>query len=81
LKHKDKTTYSLKNIVASFWGKPLPKYRQGEEYLNHLGFYYQDLESVFLQYFDVVEKSLSPFPCLGYNVNSQVFYKLKKRIC
>jgi cyclopropane fatty-acyl-phospholipid synthase-like methyltransferase len=79
LKYKDKTTYSIKNIVASFYGNPLPEFRQGKEYLNHLGFYYQDLESVFLQYFDVVEKCLSPFPFLGYNANSQIFYKLKKR--
>jgi hypothetical protein len=81
LSTKDKSTYSIKNIVAAFYGKPLPELRQREEeYLApHVGFYYQDLEPIFLQYFDIVEKCLSPFSFLGYNANSQVFYKLKKR--
>jgi cyclopropane fatty-acyl-phospholipid synthase-like methyltransferase len=78
LKHKDKN-YSAGNIWASFWGNPLPALRQGEEYLYHMGFYFHDLEGILGQYFDTIEKHFSPFPFCGYNVNSQVFYRLKKR--
>jgi SAM-dependent methyltransferase len=79
LKHKEKITYSAKNIVASFLGKPFSELRQGEEFLLHMGFYFHDLEVLLGQYFDIVEKHFSPFPFCGYNVNSQVFYKLKRR--
>jgi cyclopropane fatty-acyl-phospholipid synthase-like methyltransferase len=78
LKYKDKVTYSIKNIVTSFYGKPLPEFRQDNKHLNHLGFYYHDLEAILLQYFDIIEKCFSPFPFFGYNVNSQIFFKLKK---
>jgi cyclopropane fatty-acyl-phospholipid synthase-like methyltransferase len=81
LKYKDKVTYSIKNIIASFHGKSLPEFRQGNKYLylNHMGFYFEDLEFIFLQYFYIIEKNFSPFPFFGYNINSQVFFKLKKR--
>ncbi|MDR3129286.1 MAG: class I SAM-dependent methyltransferase [Tannerellaceae bacterium] len=70
--------YNIKNILSSLFGKPLPLFRQGE-HLGHLGFYYTELESVLIKHFDIVEKSFSPFSYFGSSLNSQVFYKLKKK--
>jgi SAM-dependent methyltransferase len=77
-REKGRKVYSIKNILSAFFGKPLPLFRQGER-LSHLGFYYTELESVLTQHFDIVERSFSPFPYFGSNLNSQVFYKLKKK--
>jgi SAM-dependent methyltransferase len=77
-RRKNKKIYSMKTILSACLGKPLPLFRQGE-YLGHLGFYYTDLESILMQHFDMIERSFSPFSCFGSNLNSQVFYKLKKK--
>lgn len=71
--------YSKKNIIASFLGKDLSELRQGDEYLSHMGFYFSDLELVLASYFEMEERFFSPFKGLGYQVNSQVFYKLKRK--
>lgn len=75
---KDKAVYKARNIIASLFGKPLPEFRQRDGYLNHMGFYFTDLEQVFIPYFKIIRKTYSPFKYLGYNLNSQVFYNLKK---
>jgi SAM-dependent methyltransferase len=74
-----KDIYSINNILRSFRSKPFLAFRNRDGFLPHLGFYYTDLEAIFSQTFDIVEKSFSPFPFLGYSFNSQVFYKLKKK--
>jgi len=76
----DRHLYSIKNIVAVFFKKKFSKYRKSSSYLSHMGFYHTDLEKVFLNDFVIVEKSFSPFPLLGSQLNSQVFYHLKKNI-
>ncbi|GHT74958.1 hypothetical protein AGMMS50262_08980 [Bacteroidia bacterium] len=73
--------YSYKNIFYAFLGKPILDYRQGDDYLwEHIGFRFQDLEKIFSIYFHVLQKSYSPFGILGRHFNSQVFYKLQKKI-
>jgi 2-polyprenyl-3-methyl-5-hydroxy-6-metoxy-1,4-benzoquinol methylase len=71
--------FSYKNIFASFLSKPFDFYRQGNDYLEHLGFYFQDLETIFSRYFQILDKSYSPFSHLGKQFNSQVFYRLQKK--
>jgi cyclopropane fatty-acyl-phospholipid synthase-like methyltransferase len=79
---KDPITYSAKNIIASFWGKQIPEFRNPDGYLSHIGFYLKDLEPIFFPYFEIIKRSFSPFSFLGSKINSQVFYVLKKRpIC
>jgi cyclopropane fatty-acyl-phospholipid synthase-like methyltransferase len=76
---KKRQLYSYKNIVHSFWGKSMDDYRQGGDYLEHLGFYLADLEKIFSRYFHILDKTYSPFQWLGKQVNSQVFYRLQKK--
>lgn len=76
---KYKHIYSFKNIMRSFSGLPLPAYREGDDYLFHMGFYYKDLEILFQKYFRIETRFFSPFKCFGHHLNSQVFYQLKKK--
>ncbi len=76
---KKKDLYSYGNILASFLGKSLPDYQRENDYLDHMGFYFTDLENLFTNYLEIESKSFSPFPMVGYHLNSQVFYRLRKR--
>lgn len=69
--------YTFENISASLFGKSLAEIRTGEDYLTHMGFYFHDLEKIILTDFTIENKFFSPIKFLGYNFNSQVFYKLK----
>jgi hypothetical protein len=61
-------------------GRPFKEYRSGDGYLyEHLGFNHRKLEKVVADYCIILEKHYSPFKFLGYNFNSQVFYKLKPK--
>lgn len=75
---KGDTYYTWKRIWRSILGLPISECRKGE-YLYHMGFYFGDLEALFNRQFVVCKKFYSPFPILGYNLNSQVFYVLKKK--
>jgi SAM-dependent methyltransferase len=79
-KKRQRDLFSYQNIFASFLRKPLSAYRQGDDYLEHLGFYFQDLEKIFHRYFYILKKSYSPFGGMGSYFNSQIFYQLKKKI-
>ena len=75
---KSKYLYTCRNIFRAFLGKPFSDYRQGNGYLyDHMGFYYRDLEKILCRYFQLIEKTYSPFNFLGSNFNSQIFYKVK----
>ena len=77
---RDRPVYSIRNIVAACLKRPLPRYRTGSDYLfSHMGFYPADLEKVFSENFVITKKCFSPFPLLGSQLNSQIFYSLKKR--
>jgi len=86
LRRRSKThrkIYSYKNMLLSFRGKPLGSYRNGfeDDYIyQHIGFYFTELESILKEYFHIDKKIYSPFPFLGKQFNSQVFYRLTKRI-
>lgn len=69
--------YNWTNLFKSFLGRPIPELRTGQSYLSHMGFYYWDLEDVMKQSFKIVDRRFSPFPLLGAQMNSQVFYRLK----
>ena len=78
---KNKNIYSFKNIFYSFLGlktESLKNLRLGDEYLGHMGFYFDDFEKVLNQDFIITEKRFSPFDNLTHHLNSQVFYTLKK---
>ena len=77
---RERHLYSIKNIMAACFKKKLPQYRTGSNYLSHLGFYHTDLEKLFLDDFVMVKKRFSPFTSLGSQLNSQVFYKLRKSL-
>jgi len=59
--------------------KSLNKLRIGNEYLRHMGFYFDDFEKIINKYFTIEEKRFSPFRNFSHNFNAQVFYILKKR--
>ena len=69
--------YTIENITASFFGKKMQDIRRGENYFTHMGFYFDDLEKIILSKFTIEHKFFSPIKSLGYDFNSQVFYKLK----
>ena len=72
--------YTLKNIACSLFGiknQSLDRLRKGEDFLSHMGFYFEDLEDLLRKNFTISERSYSPFPKLPYFFNSQVFYQLK----
>jgi cyclopropane fatty-acyl-phospholipid synthase-like methyltransferase len=77
---KHKSLYSYKNIFYSLFGRSISFYRQGNEYLEHMGFYIKDLEKIFNPYFQILEKTYSPFKSLGKPFNSQVFFRLQKNV-
>ncbi len=73
--------YTYKNIIKSALGYDFNEYRAGEGYLfEHLGFHYKKLEKIFDQDFVIRKRRYSPFRRMGYNFNSQVFYKLKSKV-
>lgn len=76
---KSDNYYTWNRIWKSIWGKKILECRENEDYLYHMGFYFTDLEKVFVEKFKIENKFYSPFPHLGYNFNSQVFYVLKKK--
>lgn len=56
--HPKPEIYNIKNIMASFFGvktKWMKQHRLGKEYLSHLGFFFDDLESVIKEFF-IIEK-------------------------
>ena len=72
--------YTLKNIACSLFGiknRSLDRLRRGDDFLSHMGFYFNDLEDLLKKRFIISKVSYSPFPKLPYFLNSQVFYKLK----
>lgn len=80
IRTRDRTLYSFKNLFRSFWGKPFPEIRNRAGYIfQHMGFYFKNLEPLFVNDFEIVKKVFTPFPCLGSRFNSQVFYLLKKK--
>ena len=71
--------YTINNVVSSLFGlrtSSLEKLRTGDEYLSHMGFYFDDIESVFSEFFEVKTSMYSPFVSLPYFLNSQIFYEL-----
>ena len=74
--------YSLKNIICSMIGiknKEMVSIRNKDEFLPHMGFYFDELESLLRQFFQVDQVTFSPFPYLPSSFNSQVFFKLSKK--
>ena len=79
---KSEDIYTLKNIACSVIGiktKEMIKIRNKDNYLPHMGFYFNELENLLLQLFTLEQKIFSPFPFLPSSLNSQVFFNLKKK--
>ena len=74
----NKHLYNFKNALNSLRYKPMPQYRMGDEYLSHLGFYFEDLEKLMVaSHWILKNKFFSPFKGLSPNLNSQVFYEFQ----
>lgn len=71
--------YSYKNIAKSLFSKSFQDIRSGDGYLNHMGFYFRDLEKIFDEKFQIQKRFFSPIPLVGRHINSQVFYQLRKK--
>jgi len=68
--------YNVQNMMRSLFELPIPEHRTGKDYLSHMGFYFKDLEILFEKFFHIEARKYSPFPAIGPQLNSQVFYKL-----
>ena len=78
----NKHIYTLYNIICSAVGiktQSLKKLRNGDKYLSHMGFYFDNFEEILTQNFIIKEKRFSPFNRLLFHFNSQVFYTLIKK--
>lgn len=73
---KDNEYYSFNNIIHSLLKTPIPECRDGDGYLFHMGFYFEELEKLMAVRFNIALRRFSPFRHLGKNFNSQVFYIL-----
>ena len=71
--------FSWKNIFDSLQGRDLLYLRKNDGYLSHMGFYFTDLESILSEYFQIHQKRFSPIGGNSHHINSQVFYKLRKK--
>lgn len=71
---------NLKNTLKCFLGMEVPEIRNAEGYISsHVGFNHKKLEALFHNQFEIVKRRNSPFGKLNSQLNSQVFYLLKKR--
>jgi len=71
--------YTFKNIMCSLFGlksSSLDRLRIGNDYLPHMGFYFNVFEQTLKQLFIIESFFYSPFPKLPYFFNSQAFYIL-----
>ncbi|MGD8717883.1 MAG: class I SAM-dependent methyltransferase [Candidatus Zixiibacteriota bacterium] len=65
-------------VARSFLGLPVARRGDGSYILSHVGFDFRILERKFAEMdFDIVNRTFSPFSCLGRFLNSQVFYVLR----
>lgn len=69
--------YSLRNLWRTMLALPLPEFRAGDRYLDHIGFYFKDLKELLEADFEIRDTSHSPFPFLGTPFNSQITCILK----
>lgn len=79
--HGFSDTLNLKNILHSMLGiksQQILRIRNTSGYLNHMGFYFDELEEILLDRCSIIEVFNSPFKYVGYNLNSQRFYVLAK---
>lgn len=74
--------YTLKNIICSVFGiKTLEmiSFRKKNDYLPHMGFYFNEFENLLRQLFTLKQIKFSPFQFLPSGFNSQVFFELTKK--
>lgn len=72
--------HTIKNTFKCLLEIPVPEVRDLDGFIpSHIGFNHKIFEKEINEYFIIKSKIYSPFPLLGYNLNSQVFYKLEIR--
>lgn len=79
--HYNSQIYHIKNVMASLFScktKWMEQHRRESHYLSHMGFFFNDLEKNIEKKFKIIKRSFCPFKRLGFQLNSQVFYTLKK---
>ncbi len=63
--------YTAANLFRTLFALPVPGWRDGDGYLDHIGFYYRELEPQVAAGFQRIERKWSPFG-LGPALSSQV---------
>lgn len=71
--------YTWRNIWRTLWGLPLEEWREGEGYLDHIGFYYRDLRRQLEEDFDIERTEYSPMPLRGTPFNSQIYVICRRK--
>lgn len=69
--------YTWRNLWRTLLARPLSEFRQGDGYLDHIGFYFKDLRPLLEREFEIISISHSPFPIFGAAFNSQITCILK----
>lgn len=70
--------YTVGNLWRTLFALPITGWRDGDGYLDHIGFYYRDLEPQFAEGFERIERKWSPFG-LGAALSSQVMAAYRMR--
>lgn len=70
--------YTAANLFRTLFALPVPGWRDGDGYLDHIGFYYRDLEPQVDAGFQRIERKWSPFG-LGPALSSQVMAAYRMR--
>lgn len=65
--------YTWRNLWRTLWYLPLDEWRQGEGYLDHIGFYFRNLLPILEKDFSLQSMEYSPFPFPGQLFNSQIY--------
>ena len=64
--------YTLRNTLRTLLRRPMPEFRQSDGYLDHIGFYFKDLEKILENHFILKEISYSPLGIGREALNAQI---------
>ena len=71
----------VKNMLKAAFAQDIPEIRNEEGYIStHMGFNHRKLEVLFEESFRIIQKVNSPLKWVPTIANSQVFYKLEKKV-
>ena len=71
--------YTWRNLWRTLWYMPLDEWRQGDGYLDHIGFYFRDLRPRLERDFELLRIEYSPMPVRGQAFNSQIYAIFRRK--